>query len=107
MRCVRVRLRAGTADRVRGAVAGWSLRRDEALESLRDEGLVRESVFLEHTGEGDYLLLVQTGRDLNLAAERFATSALPLAAEKRRLLTEVTEHAIAIELLAHHDLAED
>ncbi|SHF28144.1 DUF6176 family protein [Streptoalloteichus hindustanus] len=107
VRCVRIRLRAGTAERVRGFLRGWAGRRDEATESLRVKGVVRESMFLERTGDGDYLLLIQAGGDLSLAAERFATSSLAIDAETRQLLTEVSQHAIAIELLGHFALDDE
>ncbi len=44
-------------------------RKDEALASLRDEGVVVESVFLDSTAEGDYLVYFMKAKDLKKSRE--------------------------------------
>ena len=55
-RCNRIRLRPESLDRVREWAAELNRRTDEALATLRDENVVVESVFLERTPEGDFLI---------------------------------------------------
>jgi hypothetical protein len=45
--CVKVRLRPGSLPRVEAWAAELNARRDEVLATLRDEGVVVESVFLD------------------------------------------------------------
>jgi hypothetical protein len=45
--CVKVRLKPGSLDRVRTWAAELDRRGDEVLATLRDEGVIVESVFLD------------------------------------------------------------
>ncbi|WP_293909154.1 DUF6176 family protein [Deinococcus sp.] len=55
-RCVRIRLKPGSLERVREWAAEIDARRAEALQTLEDEGLTLECFFLETTEEGDFLI---------------------------------------------------
>jgi hypothetical protein len=54
--CARVRLRTDSLATVREWAAHIAAHRDEALKSLEAEGVSIESVFLESTDEGDFLI---------------------------------------------------
>ena len=66
--CHRVKLRPGSLKRVRE----WSHiiceRREEALATLRDEGVTIESAFLEETAGGPYFIYYMRGPRLKLGA---------------------------------------
>jgi len=68
--CVRVRLRDGALPRVREWAAELTARRHEVLETLRDEGVVVESVFLD----GEELVYYLKARSLEHARATFAHS---------------------------------
>lgn len=55
-RCFKVRLKPDSIERVREWAAMINARKDEAIESLKDETVVVESVFLDRTAEGDFLI---------------------------------------------------
>lgn len=54
--CVRVRLKPGTLPQVREWAAHIGAHREEALATLAAEGVSIESVFLDSTEAGDYLV---------------------------------------------------
>jgi hypothetical protein len=54
--CVKVQLKPGSLDRVRAWAAELERRGEEVLATLRDERVVVESVFLDRTGNGDFLI---------------------------------------------------
>lgn len=54
----RVRLQPDALPRVRAWAAHMAAHRDEALASLVSEGVVTESVFLDSTPSGDFLVVV-------------------------------------------------
>lgn len=58
--CVKVKLRAGSLERVRAWAAELNARRDEVLATLRDEGVLVESVFLD----GEHLVYYMKSRDV-------------------------------------------
>lgn len=65
--CVRVRLKPGSLARVEEWARTLRERREEALETLRLEGVTVESVFLEHAPDGDHLIYYMRAQDLERA----------------------------------------
>jgi uncharacterized protein DUF6176 len=61
---VKVRLKPGSLEQARAWAAELNRRPDEVLATLRDEGVVIESVFLDETGDGDYLVYYMKARSL-------------------------------------------
>lgn len=55
-RCVKIKLKPGSSDRLREWAAEINSRSEEALEALRDEGVIVESAFLDSSDEGDFLI---------------------------------------------------
>jgi len=55
-RCVRIRLKPGSLDRVREWAHHIAAHEGEALDTLRAEGVSIESVFLDTSAEGDFLV---------------------------------------------------
>lgn len=55
-KCVKVKLKPGSLLRVRAWANELNGRKEEALETMRDGGMVVESTFLNTTGEDDFLI---------------------------------------------------
>ncbi len=62
--CHRIMLKPGSMARVREWARELNGRRAEALATLSDEGVTIESVFLERTRDGDFLIYYMRGADL-------------------------------------------
>ena len=67
--CVKVRLKPGSLDRVRAWAAELNRRSDEVLATLRDERVIVESVFLDQTSDGDFLIYYLKARSLEEARQ--------------------------------------
>lgn len=59
-RAFRIKLKPDSIDRVREWAHEIMRRKQEALETLRDESVLLENFFLERTADGDYLIGVMT-----------------------------------------------
>lgn len=67
--CVKVRLKPGSLGRVRAWSAELTGRSDEVLATLRDERVIVESVFLDQTSDGDFLIYYLKARSLEQAGQ--------------------------------------
>jgi hypothetical protein len=76
--CRRIRLKSGSLDRVREWARTIAERREEALATLRDEGVTLESAFLERAGDGDYLVYYMRAHDLQRASGAAGRSTHPI-----------------------------
>ena len=73
--CVKIQLKPNSLARVREwATTLNESRRAEALATLRDETVVFEAVFLDHTAEGDFLIYVMKAESFEKAKEAAVTS---------------------------------
>ena len=80
-RCVKIQLKPNCLERVREwATTLNESRRDEALATLRDEKVVFEAAFLDHTAEGDFLIYVMKAESFERAKDRIDES-MPSAVE--------------------------
>ncbi|MEO8073276.1 MAG: DUF6176 family protein [Acidobacteriota bacterium] len=77
-RCVKIKLKPNSLEKVRDWAKTINERKDEALATLRDENVILETVFLNRTNEGDFLIYV-------MKAESF---------EKAKAIFEKSVHAI-------------
>ncbi|MFM6324626.1 MAG: DUF6176 family protein [Microcystis panniformis] len=55
-RCMKIKLRSGSEPRVAAWAAELNRKREEVIQTLKAEGVVIESVFLDHQADGDYLI---------------------------------------------------
>lgn len=67
--CVKIKLKPGSVPRAREWAMVINARRDEALATLRDEGVVLECAFLDQTSEGDFLIYVMKAGSFEHAKE--------------------------------------
>jgi Family of unknown function (DUF6176) len=58
IRCVRIKLKPNSLDRVHNWADELKCRKDEVLEALMAEGVTLEAAFLEKASDGDYLIYV-------------------------------------------------
>lgn len=57
-RCIKIKLKPNSLDKVRKWAKTINERKDEALMTLRDEGVILECAFLDQTNEGDFLIYI-------------------------------------------------
>jgi hypothetical protein len=62
-RAFRIRLKPQSGERVRAWAEEIMQRKDEALETLRDEGVVLECFFLDRRDDGDDLICIMVAED--------------------------------------------
>jgi hypothetical protein len=67
--CVKVRLKPGSLDRVRAWASELNRRSDEVFATLRDERVIAESVFLDQTSDGDFLIYYLKARSFEEARQ--------------------------------------
>ena len=73
-RCVRIRLKPGSLGRVREWTSTINSQVDEALATLRDEGVIIECVFLDSSELGDFLIYFMKAESFEAAASAATTS---------------------------------
>jgi hypothetical protein len=102
-RCWKIKLKPNSLDRVREWARTINARRDEALETLRDETVVIEAVFLDQTEQGDYLIALMKAESFEKAGEAVEKSAHPIDEYHRRVMREVRDERTELELLVDLD----
>lgn len=103
--CRSIRLKAGSIERVREWALTLNQRKDEALETLRNEGVAIESVFLDRRPDGDYLIYYMKADDFKKVKEVHANSKLPIDVYHKQFKQETIEEQKVLELLV--DLERD
>ncbi len=86
---VRQRVKPGKVDRLREWMAEIEDREEEALATLRDEGMLTETAFLEDREDGTYLYYYMEAEDLDRVREQFADSDHEIDAEHKRVMETV------------------
>jgi len=86
-------------ERVREWARELQARTDEVLATLRDEGVVIESVFLDHDEQGDFLLYFMKARSLKAAAQTMRRSSDPVDQYHSQFKLDAWESRTPLELL--------
>ncbi|HEY0461712.1 MAG TPA: DUF6176 family protein [Pyrinomonadaceae bacterium] len=73
-RCVKIRLKPDSIEKVREWAKTINDRKDEALATLRDESVILETVFLDRTDEGDFLIYLIKAESFERAKETVKNS---------------------------------
>jgi prolyl oligopeptidase PreP (S9A serine peptidase family) len=102
-RCVKIKLKPGSIDRVREWAQIINTRSDEALETLRDEGVVVESAFLDRTEQGDFLIYYVKAKSFERMEEVVQKSSHPIDAYHRQVMQEIRVERSGLELLIDLD----
>ena len=77
-RCFKIKLKPDSIERVREWARTINERKDEALETLRDESVVIEAVFLDRTDHGDYLIAFMKAESFDQAKKAIENSTHPI-----------------------------
>lgn len=67
--CVKIKLKPGSVEKAREWAMVINCRRDEAMATLQEEGVVLECAFLDQTVEGDFLIYVMKAESFQKAKE--------------------------------------
>lgn len=101
--CWKVKLKPGSIDRAREWARTINERREEALETLRDETVIFESVFLDRTSDGDYLIAIMKAESFEKAEEASKKSTHEIDKYHRRFKQDVWEERIELERMVDLD----
>lgn len=102
-RCWKIKLKPNSLDRVRQWAHTINSRRDEALATLRDETVIVEAVFLDQTGDGDYLIAIMKAESFEKSGEAVSKSVHAIDEYHRRVMQEVRDEKVELELLVDLD----
>jgi hypothetical protein len=78
--CIRVALKENSVNSVKEWFRTLMERREETLESLRNEGVIVESAFLDRHPNGDFLIYYMRAKDIETAINVFQNSSLAIDA---------------------------
>lgn len=99
IRCVRVKLKPDSLERVREWQSVMNERRAEALETMQAEGMWVESTFLEETPEGPHLIVVLIAEDFDKARAVGRASTHAIDVYHREFRQAVADSHADLELL--------
>jgi len=102
-RCVKIKLKPGSSDRLRewaAEINSWS---EEALEALRDEGVVVEYAFLDSSDEGDFLIYYMKAENMEKSRAVAKKSDRSIDAYHQKFKEETWESGKRLELLVDLD----
>ena len=102
-RCVKIKLKPNSIERVREWAKTLNRRRDEAIETLRDETVVVESVFLDRTEQGDFLIYFMKAESFEKSSLAAETSSHSIDEYHRKFMRETRAEATPLELLLDLD----
>ncbi|WP_436911871.1 DUF6176 family protein [Halosimplex marinum] len=86
---VKQRVEEGKVDRLREWMAEVRDRRDEAEATLRDEGMLTESAFLERTDDGPHLVYYMEAEDIERVWDQYEDSDHDIDREHEQVMSEV------------------
>lgn len=98
-KCVLIKLKPNTENKVREWAATLNSRRDEVNQTLRDEGVVLESVFLAPLPDASYLVYLMRAENMEKAQAVAKQSLHPIDAYHKQFKTETWETREVLENL--------
>jgi hypothetical protein len=104
---LKIKIRAGKTAAVIEFLRSLQERKDLALEAMRLEGMMVESMFLERREGGDYLYYYVKARDLAHANVINMQATDELTLEIRNFVNETWDHIVSPEPLLDLDLIQD
>lgn len=102
-RCVKIKLKPNSLEKVREWQRTINDRKDEALATLRDEGVILETVFLDQTSEGDFFIYVMKAKSFKKVKEAYEKSVHAIDEYHRKFMSETYETREELELLIDLD----
>lgn len=104
---LKIRIRAGKTAAVIEFLRSLKERKDLALEVMRREGMMVETMFLERRDDGDFLYYYVKARDLALANQVNMQATDSLTMEIRRFVAETWDHIVSPEPLIDFELIQE
>lgn len=98
-RCVKIKLKPDSLEKVGKWAKMINERKNEALATLRDEGVFLECVFLDQTSEGDFLIYVMKAKSFDKAKEIHKKSVHEIDKLHQKFKDETWEEGKKLELL--------
>lgn len=102
-RCWKIKLKPSSIDRVREWAKTINERKDEALETLRDETVIVESWFLDRTEDGDYLIAIMKAESFEKSGEAVKKSVHAIDEYHRQVMQGIRDERTELELLVDLD----
>ncbi len=102
-RCVKIKLKPNSMEKVREWAKTINERKDEALATLRDEGVILETVFLDQNSEGDFLIYVMKAESFERSKDAFEKSVHAIDEYHRNFKSECWEDGKQLERLIDLD----
>jgi hypothetical protein len=102
-RCVKIKLKPNSIEKVRAWARTIDERKEEALATLRDEGVMLETVFLDQTSEGDFLIYLMKAESFEKAKEAVKHSAHAIDEYHQNFKKETWETGKKLEMLIDLD----
>ena len=102
-RCVKIRLKPDSIEKAREWARVINERKDEAIETLRDESVILEMVFLDQSAEGDFLIYLMKAESFAKAGEAAQKSAHSIDEFHQNFKRETWADGKRLELLVDLD----
>lgn len=102
-RCVKIKLKPNSIEKVREWAGTINARKDEALETLRGETVILEAVFLDRNSEGDFLIYVMKAENFEQAKKAVEKSVHAIDEYHRNFKEECWESGGKLEMLIDLD----
>lgn len=102
-RCVKIKLKPNLIEKAREWAQVINERKTEALATLRDESVILETVFLDRTTEGDFLIYFMKAENFEKAKETIEKSIHAIDEYHRNFKRECWEDGSRLEMLVDLD----
>ncbi|MCU0535601.1 MAG: DUF6176 family protein [Hydrococcus sp. Prado102] len=97
--CFKIKLKPGITDYVVFWIKNLSNQRDRIQQILSQKGIILESIFLEKSLEGDYLILYQKKEDLGRNNEVFNLFRVPFEPAIQQFINNTVEDVLPLKML--------
>lgn len=102
-RCIKIKLKPNSLKKAREWARVLNEREDEALATLRDEGVILETVFLDQSNEGDFLIYLMKAESFSKAREAAQKSVRSIDEFHQNFKRETWEGGKQLEMLVDLD----
>ena len=106
-KCARVKIKDGYLDKAYEWAKELNSRSEEVYQTLRDENVYIESVFLEKTSEGNFLIYFMKVKNSQEARTVADKSKHPIDEYHQKMMKEITEKGEKLEILIDFDRLEE
>jgi hypothetical protein len=103
MLCIRAKLKKGSISGVREWFETLKSRYNETVQTLENEGIIVESVFLDRIGEDDFLIYYMRADDIDKAIEIYNKSTAAIDIYHKENWRKFSEERVALEPLLDID----